>query len=87
MATTRAHLTNLLKKAQKTNWYNINRQPVPFSFVYMNPKYVDWAFTGDEARELYDEINLTMCKAYDEAPHYATFNEIFTSRQREILGY
>lgn len=90
MTTTHAHLTNLLKKAQKIDWYGIDHWTVTFGFVYHHPASVDWKYTGAEARALYLEIKNTIDDlAYDDMRlegyginHRAS---IFTVYQSRIL--
>ena len=88
MTTYRAQLTNLLKKAQKTNWYGTDHSGVTFGFVYQHPAAVDWEYTGDEARALYLEIKdtiHTMCfESYGTNTFTAT--SIFTDYQTRVLG-
>ena len=88
MTSTRAQLTNLLKKAEKMDWYGTDHFGVTFGFVYQHPEYVDWKYTGDEARALYEAIkdNIdTMCiEKY--GTHTFTATSIFTDYQTRILG-
>ena len=81
MIATREKLTNLLKKAQKIDWYGIDHWTVTFGFVYHHPASVDWASTGDEARALYLEIKDTIDTMCFES--YGT--NTFTDYQTRIL--
>lgn len=81
MITPREKLTNLLKKAQKIDWYGIDHWTVTFGFVYHHPASVDWASTGVEAWSLYEEIVDTIDTMCFES--YGT--NIFTDYQTRIL--
>lgn len=89
MTTTRAQLTNLLKKAQKMDWYGTDHWTVTFGFVYQHPAAVDWEYTGSEARALYDAIKGTICTMFFESYGYGTntFTHagLFTDYQTRVL--
>lgn len=87
MTTTRAQLTHLLKKAQKTRWYGTDHLGVTFGFVYQHPAYVDWEYTGSEARALYEAIKDTidtMCIESYGTNAFTSFG-IFTDYQSRVL--
>lgn len=87
MTTTRQQLTNLLKKAEKTNWYGTDHWTVTFGFVYNHPASVDWKDTGSEARALYEAIKGTIDDLCFESYGTNTFTatSIFTDCQARIL--
>lgn len=88
MTSTRAKLTNLLKKAQKMDWYGTDHWAVTFGFVYQHPAAVDWEYTGSEARALYLEIKDTidtLCFESYGTNAFTSFS-IFTDYQSRVLG-
>lgn len=87
MKNTSAKLTNLLKLAQKTNWYGTDHLGVTFGFVYQHPAYVDWKYTGNKARALYETIMDTidtMCIESYGTNAFTSFS-IFTAYQARVL--
>ena len=88
MPTTRAKLTNLLKKAEKMDWYGTDHFGVTFGFVYQHPAAVDWGYTGVEAWSLYEAIMDTIDTMCFESYGTNTFTatSIFTDYQTRILG-